>query len=722
MNRRGRRPRGRAALVALCLTLLVVLPAQATLQSTTAFWVEVPPGQVWDGAGKPEQAPAVKREAAVSLVRQRFDVPEQWGEPRVQLENRGSQMVWSLSWEVGRRSDRVWVRAAVDARSGWVTEYYRHAGGHGEDRLPLWTGSEAEAMAREWLDRLVPQELRQDLRPGPATQAQKIRQSRMNYTFRWQREALGYPVLDQGATVGINAATGELQSFALTWNAAATFTLPEGEISREEAERLFLAGLPMGLRYHPVRPVDKAPEEYRILYDPFGMTGPLYLTQGREWIDLSGAPLPDEQPGWRLVPPPDTPYQPPADPPDEAAAVALARELTGRTDPPAVSMGHMAGPGGESSFWGVTWPGAGGSYQEVMIDQQTLLVTGLTNWPAPQGSEEGTEWKLTVEEAREKATAFLRTYRPDLAGRLAIQTAPAALKLGGDSEGPVYPILLAEMWNGVMIDSTQGSVEVDMRTGEIRSFWFFQAERTAPLPEPVGLMAPERARAHLLETLGLQLGWQTFPPYPWAEGTESRLVWALGGGMAVVGVDAKNGAVLDWGGHDLRQAVLPPTDIAGHYAEREIELLWAAGVLESRDGRFEPDLLVSAGEAIRWLVRATADEPEGDPLQAAVAEGILLAEELNGVDLDGPVTREQFALWAVRVMGHGRIAQMEVRIPVPFADAGQVGERYGNAVAILAGLSIVSGDSGGRFHPQGYLTRGAAARITYGAAAEQAER
>ncbi|MFZ5817155.1 MAG: YcdB/YcdC domain-containing protein [Bacillota bacterium] len=694
------------------------------------------------GPGAPGPEPAISAAGAVDRVRELLELPEAWGPPRTERQERPEGPAWAVEWDSDAATGRPWALAVIDGGSGQLLEYQR-ADFRREDRprLMRYTRSEAESLASRWVERLLPAALRaevalSDLPPYPAPLHEPV------HAFRWQRQALGYPVLAEGAVLEIDGATGELRAFRLTWDREAAFAQPGPVLSREEALEAFHRGLPVSLVYHPVsHGALGQPGGYALLYRP--VTGSVHLSQQGELLDLAGRPLPAPGQEPRLLPAPERPYQPPAEPLSLEELIARAQAIAGRSEPPFDQWSEQVGdPSSPRTLWSFFLGSSFADLVEVTIEQETGLLHRLTYLPAESALMEQAPWKLSRAEAEEVAIAFLRTHRPDLTGEVALSSYVDP----GLTEGlAILPVSFRHLHRGIPLEDLSIMVLVDMRTGQVSGFWHTHRPVLGALPEPVGLIGAEEARSRYIEALGLQLGWQRFLPEPGHETPPPQLVWSLGHGVEAHGVDGRTGLVLDWHGRPVQVGIQPTRDAAGHYAGRELELLWAQGVIEAVGGELKPDSPVAAGEAIRWLVLATQPArccatqglelapvlPPGSPLGKALAAdpylrralqaGIIQPADFEGeVDLAAPVSRERFALWAVRALGHGRVAAMEVPIPLRFVDGPAVGERYANAVAILSGLSILRGDGQGRFHPREPLTRGAAAKIIYAVAAELA--
>lgn len=716
-----------ASVLVLMLLFAANQPVQALVESVGEV---TEPATAMPGE-KPQAEPKVTLAEAVATARKVLPIPAEWGEPQGMLEPYMPGLVWILNWDGGRQGG---ASAMVDALTGRVVQFYDHRCCSTRTQPFRLTRSEAEPEAVRWLKQLVGPELAGQMAPAPDQGQRELHIGEPSHHFQWERTALGHPMPEDGVTIGIDGVTGELSQFSLAWTDGASFALPQQRLPEEEAERLFLANLSLRLAYRH----SEGTGEYRLVYRSNALLMPGYLTQAGEMLNYAGRPQRPQQERMRLVEAPEQPFSPPAKPLDQAAALAVAQAIVGRTDDPSeITRSHWAAEEGRNPAWHIAWMGEGESYQHVTVDAVTGLVTAMHHYDAGD-YEEAVTWKLSVAEAEEAVATFLRTHRPDLAGGVAILHDPSVEAMVAESGGSLYPVWIVELHRGLPVENLGQIIEVDMVSGQVRGLWFEPKEQRASLPEPeLASLSEEQARELFLKAKGVMLGWHSF----WRDGerTDPQLVWTLGHGP-MAGIDAVTGAALDWQGRELVDSQ-SPTDIAGHTAAREIELLWARGIADTRGGRFEPDLQISTGDALRWLTQATTghiyERRQGEPpgsspleqfiaanpsasyLRAALEAGIIRPEEFPGqVELGAPVSRERFALWAVRALGHERIAAMAVRIPMAFTDAAEVSGPYANAVAILAGLGLVQADADGKFNPKGNLTRGDAARIIYRLAEE----
>jgi len=689
----------------------------------------------------------VTREQAVATARKFFAIPAELGEPNANVSQSSGVATWSLNWQSDeKKAERQNIHVEVDASTGAVTTYYRYASGIAAVTELAYTRTEAFAIALQWLEKLAAG-YRDAVRFFENPLGYGYYGKQTGYDFHWDRLGGNYPVQAGGINIAINPRTGELESFRLDWQRDAVFKEPAALLERSKADSIYRELVPMMLQYQHFQKPGANEGEWRLVYRPqmgyfpsVNQDGSLLTPYGAT-LDL--ATLKE----MKVVPAADRPYVKPDKPLTQEEALALAQKVSGRSEAPSNSNYMESGKEQKYRAWEFGWYKSSdlqeGEYNtNVTIDAERGVITDFRNWGTYQPFKEGEEAKVTEAQARESAVAFIRTHRPDLAGSLLLMPRDADPWGKGDTRPPTLGVQFMPMKNSIPVSGRDIRVEMDLRTGAVQSFWSNRGEETQePYPPAEGLISPGEATAAFLKTQGLELSWGAYGQsfmgkFPSAPQTQAaQLVWTAARTLPTQNIDAKTGAMLDYQGRDLIEASKRPVDIEGHYAQREIELLWARGIFELTGGKFLPNTVITAADAARWLVLARGFQPylsydfgrgfagnaplaaklstatEAPYFGAALQNGIILpADFAQDAAPDSPVSRELFALWAARAMGYGAIAKMPNRIEMAFTDRDAVGSQYANAVAILHGLGIVKGD-GSAFHPQAGLTRGGAARI-----------
>lgn len=162
-------------------------------------------------------------------------------------------------------------------------------------------------------------------------------------------------------------------------------------------------------------------------------------------------------------------------------------------------------------------------------------------------------------------------------------------------------------------------------------------------------------------------------------------------------------------------------DVGGHWAEKQINELLAAGIIKGyQDGSFKPDNTISRAEFAAILVKAFKLAPGSndkvfsdssahwakDSIAAAAANGIISGYSSAQFGPDDMITREQMAVMIVKakklVLEKGE---------KEFADAGKFSPYAQQAIATAAKAGLISGYNDNTFRPQGKATRAEVAAL-----------
>jgi|GEM_PF-1455844 len=707
----------------------------------------------------------VSREAAIEIAKGAFAIPANMVGPNVNQSLSKDGAHWRLEWTSPKNApERINISVGIDAITGIIGNYDRYAEMNEQQARELnFSRAEAKQKADEWLAKLAP-DLKESLRFVDNPLQINYYGPGSVYTFQWDRMEQGYPVAGQGLTLNIDAQNGQLRSYYRSMDSRQlTYTLPESLLAQDKAEQAYREQLNMRLEYRYFYKPGTETGEWKLVYRPrtgwypaVDQTGKLVGTGGQE---LKA----DQFKNRPLVPASDKPYAKPAKPMTREEALALAQAAAGRTDEPTSANYSEYGEEEKSMAWNFGWytegeMKMGEENTNVQIDVNTGLVVHFSSWGRYEPLKEDQKPKFTEEQASTTAIEFVRQNRPDLAGNLLME--PGYDRMYMEMEQiREYNFQFIQLKNYIPVGGRYVSVSVDAMTGAVRNFWGSNPadEEKQPFPKAEGLVKPEAVINAFLKHGGLELKWVTgYPemtmrygkPMPDREGKiVTQLLWSPKGQLPIESIDAKTGVPLDYSGRDLIEASRRPVDIAGHFAEREIELLWARGLFELKDGKFNPGSAVTVADMARWLTLARGMQPypmydfamgfagggegaratatnlakaaEMPYFGAALNAGIMLPEDFaDNTDPAAPVSRELAALWVVRAMGHGEIAGMANRIEMSFTDKASIGAKYANAVAILEGLSVVKGGADATFQPQRSTSRGEAAKLVFAVASK----
>ncbi|WP_165859294.1 S-layer homology domain-containing protein [Desulfofundulus salinus] len=190
----------------------------------------------------------------------------------------------------------------------------------------------------------------------------------------------------------------------------------------------------------------------------------------------------------------------------------------------------------------------------------------------------------------------------------------------------------------------------------------------------------------------------------------------------------------------LMETTAPPAvktfaDIAGHWAQKEIEIMATKGFVAGvGDNKFAPEATVTRAEFAAILARMaglTAD-PDGAKrfndvpqnawycgmVGAAAKAGLVRGTGEHSFAPNEPITREQMAAMMVRLMARegqdmGIGEADAARILAGFEDAASISPWARNSVALVVREQVMKGRAQARFIPAGNTTRAEATVVLY---------
>lgn len=357
---------------------------------------------------------------------------------------------------------------------------------------------------------------------------------------------------------------------------------------------------------------------------------------------------------------------------------------------------------------------------------------------------------ITYEQAKAKALETIKKQLPGYAHELYLQESEQDQQLDravipGDIRD--YNFRFQRLIHGANAVYEGASVTVNAITGEVRNYNADLGNFTYPAQKPQTI-SNEQAIDAFMKYYNLELTYvQTYAmegePIPLekynlmvaageimpgrGDSGKAKLVYRLVQRPldGDVFLDAESGQWRDRQTGDAASLIKETaTDIAGHWAERELSMMVAYKALDLEDGKVRPQAVVTRGEMIKMLVLAmnSGNRPPFALADAQSAsfrdvgassdyfiyvENALQANLIDrgdgSFDPDGEVDREEMAELIVRALGYNTLAKYEQLFNIPFSDVGAI-ENKGQA-AIVAGLKIMNPDDKGQFNPDRLVTR-----------------
>jgi hypothetical protein len=703
------------------------------------------PGSVWaaekENTGENAEA-KITLEQAIRIVKENFQVPPEFEDFSSGFDNNGQQQVWSLNWNSPQATGGNF-RAQVDAVSGEIVNIYLWKSANDADntyKLPSLTVDQAKTIADAIVQKLA----------GPKYPRLKFKEENKiiplnlyggtSYAFSWQRIENDIPVMGNGVSVQVNADSGEVMSYAMTWNEI-DFPQPAATIDVASANETFHNAKMLELQYFlpPIFRIAAADgkEQVQLVYalQKNGMidalTGKPLTLNANQWLAENSALVKggfgaaDKASAGAV---PLTPQE--LKEIDQNAKLltkeqgieAVKRWLDIPADLPLRSMNLNTDPSsGDQKVWSYEWA-SNDPKQGRDISARVNALTGdllsFNDYAAPVLSSPGGTEKsvpLSQEQARQLAEDFLRKIQPEKFQQVQLnsENSPEVKPVSVvNPANPVNPVSFSyeRVVNGLPFAANGMNIAVDVLTQKVTSYslnW-----RALDFPSLSQALPQTEIERIFLQARPLSL--QYVLVYNQGEPTEAKLVYQPAEDNPSVSnlLDAKNGVFLNALGNPMgKQAeAIRFTDIAGNEAEQEITALGQAGIFGEYGNQFKPEEALTAVSLCRALLMArngsadTQDLSDTDILKKAKEQG-LLKEEIAPTQA---VSRELLSKILVRSLGLVKIAEIQGIYGLAYEDARDLPASTQGYIALISGLGIMK-PAGSKFEPTRTVTRAEAA-------------
>ncbi|MBR3867413.1 MAG: S-layer homology domain-containing protein [Butyricicoccus sp.] len=393
-----------------------------------------------------------------------------------------------------------------------------------------------------------------------------------------------------------------------------------------------------------------------------------------------------------------------------AVDYAVAREADPQSDADSVTATLRYG----RQVNGNTWR------RNVVADAKTgeLLRVYSSAWMP----DEPVERTVNAEAAKAAAEAFLTAQSGAQFAKTAVYDSADALAQGGQIS---HSFTYAQQANGYFFPGNSISVGVDSTDGSISAYEKY-FDDAVTFDSADGILSMDAALDAWLETYDVPLAYITVPAALDYSEPDHRPLMDMGVGYLyklvlgyhleredyLLGIDAKTGAPVqpDWA---AESEGITYGDIAGHWAQRQIETLarygvgYAGGSFAPSKGLTQLDLIALLASTEGYLY----DGSRADELyELAYDLGLI---ERGARDDNAVLTRAETVRLILRAVGYAHVAELQGIFRTGFADDSMIpADCYGYA-ALAQGLGMVTGDSENRFLPNSTATRAQAAVMLY---------
>ncbi|MBW5449104.1 hypothetical protein GE107_24040 [Cohnella sp. CFH 77786] len=413
-----------------------------------------------------------------------------------------------------------------------------------------------------------------------------------------------------------------------------------------------------------------------------------------------------------------------------------------------------------SSSWNLAWTlkdgdkEVGNLYAAVDSETGTVRNFGQYRYQPLSGQNAGS--RTSYSDAKAKAADVAKKQLPWLADQwYAVE--PDAKEIEQMDKNPdlnAYSFGFVRKAGGARIASDNLRIDIDAHTGNVQNYWAEVSSIDYPEQTPA-VISKERALDAWMKAYKTELTYVTETSYLYGgkpipidkyklmlasgelsgEGqvkTEQsvKLVYRLVPKPLEESllVDARTGQWLNAETGEVTELVkAKPTDIEGHWAQRELELMVAYHALDVADGKVRPNQVITRGELIKMLVLAinsgrppivftsgSASAAFADVAkESAYYPYVQNALSQNLIDIgdgtfnpNGKVDREEMAELIARALGYNSLAEHDNLFNVTFRDAAETKQKGQAAIAVGLGIMTLSG---GKFQPAREVTRAEAA-------------
>ncbi len=337
-------------------------------------------------------------------------------------------------------------------------------------------------------------------------------------------------------------------------------------------------------------------------------------------------------------------------------------------------------------------------YASATLDAKTLEII---RWRARTNDyikyhKADNEIEINKEDVEDKAIEALKVIAPEYTKYKLTENQEASTSLG-----------YIRYVNDIKFSNDYINIEINPQNGKVWSYSINYTDAEFPLPE--GIITEEKAIEKMSQKTEMTLYY--FPV--------SKTEKALKADNAVLGykneyvneIDAISGAIDDFGDESSKMTY---SDIENHYAKKEIETLARFGI-GFEGSEFKPDDVITVNEYITLLMSTfshytpiilkTSNDVTYE-YKEAVRTGII---DFDKVTPDEPLTRENAAIYMIRVMGLEEVAKLNSIYKPVFKDVSQnVGY-----ISILGAMGVFNGDENDNFNPDKKLTRADALILIY---------
>jgi len=707
---------------------------------------------------------AITKEKAVALAKSYVSVPDDYKLQSVNLysQNRDATTnnVWNLTFvKTVNGKFKGSIDTSIDANSGSLIGFNTYVDDPGaKPSYPLKVNREqADGVARSFIAKISPKLKDQiQLDADYGADLKPPLNGQVRHSLRYNRLIDGLPFVDNYIMLDVDS-EGRVMSYQVNWNNDLK-VVPQKPGLTNEAALAKIREVAKPQLVYVVPYTSKQPRKPILSYELPSITLDAVTgevkTDGVSYWQLAKNPVADKALGTK-----------PAG--GKSLTVKQAEEEVRKqfdvpSDVKQVRSSYNEyqdeNSGITTATWNLSWTRMDGDKEigsvQATVDSTTgaILNYGSYTW---QGEENKDAKRISYSDARSKALEVVKKQLPWLANQLYLnEPSEAELKRQSEQQTSDYYFNFARKVNGARVDYDNVNITIEAYKGNVRDYYGNISTFDYPASAP-SLIESNKAVDAWLNYYKLELTYVMDSAYqlngqPIPE-EKYRLMVASGDiqpGLnqsdaklnlvyrlvpkpidEQVFLDAESGQWRNRETGDPASLEKPvATDISGHWAQRELELMTAYKALDIQDGKVRPNQVITRGELIKMLVLSINSGRQPRPYEMAATAGKAFSDvksdsgyfvyvqnalELNLIDIgdgsfnpEGKVDRGEMAELIVRALGFNSLAAHSDLFKATFKDADQTKQK--GQAAIVVGLGIMSLQDG-KFAPERDVTRAEAA-------------
>ncbi|MDD3853622.1 MAG: PepSY domain-containing protein [Syntrophomonadaceae bacterium] len=579
-----------------------------------------------------QAATPISLEQAIQTAKTYFPVTESFSDFSSEYSSSPFQSVWNLNWsskDAGQGS----LHVAIDTNTGNVQDMNYWTNKPVDKSSRNISAEQALAIGGKWLSTLAADKIKN---LQLVTGQNPIPLSNNGYdtlTLRWQRYENGIPVIGDGVTMHINLSSRELTSYNLQW-VETTFPAADKAISTEQALKVFrdenMLARQYFLSHYRVFSNPQSSQPVQLVYLPDHPSGAV--------IDaISGKPLILKPGQWKSMYDKEMNYlsggMGSADQsaatvsklsPEEIAELEKSKNILSQEQAmekvrrwvsiPAAAVLTNASLSRyyndpDTRVWSFNWeiPQGENPAQVLSVWATVDCQTGQI-YSFHQSINQSGNGVLTETEAEQLAREFIKQIEPLLADQLVLEkqnqnNIPYQTKA---AELPAeWDFSFTRLVDGIKFPHNGVNIAVSGINKQVISYYLNWSKHEFP-PASESLSS-DSANAIYLKHTPMSLSYNVINSENASR--EIKLVYQLlpgndKAGMAMI--DARNGEPLDHMGKPLSSRVIPRafSDINGHFAAEEINLVGRAGLMSEYGNLFKPDEKINTLTFLRAMLGA----------------------------------------------------------------------------------------------------------------------